>query len=311
MGAQLGGNVFQQAQTGLTQGMGAQQLAGAGAVQGMGFQPMAVQGTSYTPATAQATGYQAAMGDQRIGNYMNPYISGVIGNLGQEMGRSMQMGSNQLGAAASKAGAFGGSRHGIAQGQMMGDAMRGFGNTAGNLLAQGFGTALGASQADAQRINQARQFGAGAANQMALANQSARNQAGQFGAAQQMAAQQANQQAQLAGAQQRLAAGSQLAGYGTNLANLGQMGFGMGRQLNQDALMQGALQRQIQQGVIDAAKQQYAGFQGQPERTLGMTTAALGAAPVPQSQTQSRQLGLMDYLTFGATAGGLGGFGVA
>ena len=245
MGAQLGGNVFQQAQTGLTQGMGAQQAAGAVAAQ-QAFQPMQAG-----PMTVAGS---------NLNQYMNPYTTSVIGNLARDTGRAMQMGANQLGAAASRAGAFGGSRHGIAQGQMMGDALRGFQSQAGQLRQAGFQNAQQMAQQDIQ-------------NRMA-----------------------ANQQ--------RLGAAGQLAGYGTNLANLGQMGFGMGRQLNQDAMLQGALQRQIQQGVIDAAKQQYAGFQGQPERTLGMTTAALGAAPVPQTTTQTRQPGLFDYLTLGATTAG-------
>lgn len=240
MGASAGGNVYTQASQGLTGAMGA---TAQQAFQPMQTGPMTVAGSN-------------------LNRYMNPYTSNVIGNLARDTGRAMQMGSNQLGAQASRAGAFGGSRHGIAQGQMMGDALRGFQSQAGQLRQAGFQNAQQMAQQDVQ-------------NRMA-----------------------ANQQ--------RLGAASQL-------ANLGMQGFNMGQQMSNQSFQQGLAQQAMNQRLIDAAKQQYAGFTGAPAQSLSYATSALGATPVPQSQsqTQSRQLGLMDYLTFGATAGGLGGFGVA
>jgi hypothetical protein len=83
---------------------------------------------------------------------------------------------------------------------------------------------------------------------------------------------------------------------------LAQTGFGFGQAINQQQMQQGALQQALQQQIIDAAKAQYAGFTGAPQTALGFPLQALGVAPVPQTTTQSKQPGLFDYLTLGATA---------
>ena len=87
-----GSNVYQQASRGLGQAMGA-------TAQGTQFSPMAIT------APSQAT----------MGQYMNPYESQVVGQSLQDIERSRQMAQNVGGAQASQAGAFGGSRHGIAE----------------------------------------------------------------------------------------------------------------------------------------------------------------------------------------------------
>lgn len=89
---------------------------------------------------------QAAAGPN-IGQFMNPYTSDVIGRTGMDMARQAAMQQNTLGAQASAAGAFGGSRHGVAEGTMLGDYGRAFGDIAANLRQSGFNTALGAAQA--------------------------------------------------------------------------------------------------------------------------------------------------------------------
>lgn len=88
---------------------------------------------------------QAAAGPN-IGQFMNPFTQNVIGRTGQDMLRQSQIAQNQLGAQASQAGAFGGSRHGVAEGTMLGDYGRAFGDQAANLRQSGFNTALGAAQ---------------------------------------------------------------------------------------------------------------------------------------------------------------------
>lgn len=211
-------NVYQQASQGLT---GAMNVAAS-------------------QAAPRAGGFAAGMGQ-----YFNPFEDQVVGNLARDTGRMMQMGANQLGAQASSAGAFGGSRHGIAQGQMMGDAMRNFQNQAGQLRMGGYNQAVQNRFADEQaRLNAAGQLG-----------------------------------------------------------NLSQQGFNMGQSLNQQSFQQGLAQQAMNQALIDAARQQYAGFTGAPSQSLQYTTAALGATPTPtsQSQTTSRNPGLFDYLTMGAT----------
>ena len=75
----------------------------------------------------------------------------------------------------------------------------------------------------------------------------------------------------------------------------------MGQQIQAGMSQQGALQQALQQRIIDAARQQYSGYQQQPATALGYLASALGVAPVPQTTTTSRQPGLFDYLTLGAS----------
>jgi hypothetical protein len=230
MASPIGGNINTQAAMGLTG-------ANIGTAQGMAYQPMVGQ-----------------VGQANMGQYMNPYTNQVIGGLAQDTGRMMQTGANQLGSQASSAGAFGGSRHGIAQGQMMSDAMRNFGQQAGTLRQQGFQNAQNLAGQDIDRAMQADQFGA----------------------------------------QQRMNAANQMAG-------LSQQGFNMGMDISNQQFQQGQAQQAMNQALIDAAKAQYGGYTGAPSTALGFMGQALGSTPNVSSTTQSRQPGLFDYLTMGAT----------
>ena len=113
-----------------------------------------------------------------------------------------------------------------------------------------------------------------------------------FGNAQQMAQQ--DIQNRLAGSQQRLGAAGQLG----NVANLG---FGMGQQVQQGLAQQGAQQQALQQSLIDAVRQQYGGFANAPGSSLSYMAQALGATPVPQTQTTSSDPGLFGLLSAGAS----------
>ena len=96
----------------------------------------------------QAAGqYGQAVAGPNIAQFMNPYTSEVIGRTGMDMARQAQMAQNTLGAEATRAGAFGGSRQGVAQGTMLGDYGRAFGDIAAQQRQQGFNTALSAAQA--------------------------------------------------------------------------------------------------------------------------------------------------------------------
>jgi hypothetical protein len=88
---------------------------------------------------------------------------------------------------------------------------------------------------------------------------------------------------------QRLNAANQLGG----LAN---QAFTTGRTINQDMMQQGLMQRALQQSLIDAARQDFAGYANSPMQSLSPTIAALGAAPVPQSQTQTNNPGILGTL---------------
>jgi hypothetical protein len=103
----------------------------------------------------------------------------------------------------------------------------------------------------------------------------------------------ANQNAGLAGSQQRLQAGNQL-------GNLSNLGFGMGQTVNRNMAQDGAMKQGLNQLLIDAAKNQFNQYQNQPYQDVGLISAALGQSPVPQTTTTSKNPGLFDYLTLGA-----------
>ena len=187
-------------------------------------------------------GTQQAMQGPNIGQFMNPYTRQVTQSTLTDLERQRQMQMNTLGAQASNAKAFGGSRHGVAEALTNEGFARQGAQTFGNLQQQGFNTAL----------------------------QAAQNQ----------------QQMQMGGAAQ--------------LGQLGQQAFGTSQAIQQQQGQQGLLQQGIQQALIDAAKQQYAGYTGAPTAALNAPLAALGVTPVPQSTTNSMKPGLFNYLQLGA-----------
>lgn len=82
---------------------------------------------------------------------MNPYLQMVAGNTLNDLGRANQMALNQVRGDATARGAFGGSRQALAEAETNRNFIDRAGSTLGSLYAQGFDTALGASQADLNR----------------------------------------------------------------------------------------------------------------------------------------------------------------
>ena len=306
MGATAGQNF--NVNTAASQGL---QGAMAGTAAGMAYTPQNVQATGYNPAMVGSTGYNPAtmqagqLSGTDLSAYTNPYESSVIQGLQKDAMSNYQSGVNQLGAEATRAGAFGGSRHGVAQGTLAANTTNALNNQIGQLRQAGYqnaqqmaladiGNRMAASQANMNAVNQAGQFGASAANQAALQNQASLNQAGQFGASNAMQAQLANQSAGLSGASQRLGAASQL-------GNLSNLGFGMGQTINQNLAQQGAMQQALQQMAMDKASGQYQGYQQSPYTALSAYTQALGSTPYPQTTTSTtnQNRGLFDYLGMG------------
>lgn len=218
----------------------------AAPVQGQ-YAPLAPQGNFNVNQAAAGglqqamQGTQQAMAGPNIGQFMNPYTSMVTGQTLTDLERQRQMAVNTTGAQATQAGAFGGSRHGVAEALTNEGFARQGAQTFGNLQQQGFNTALGAAQAQQGTL--------------------------------------------MSGAAQ--------------LGQLGNQAFNTGRTISQDQMQQGLMQQGLQQTLIDAARGQYAGFTGAPQQSLSLPLAALGAAPVPQTTTQSKQPGLFDYLSLG------------
>tara|TARA_R110000765_G_scaffold362523_1_gene452705 strand:- start:3564 stop:4652 length:1089 start_codon:yes stop_codon:yes gene_type:complete len=211
------------------------------------YAPMAPQG-QFNVNQASAGALQQALGTTQqamqrpinIGAYANPFTSAVIERTQQDIGRQQEMASNQLGAQATAAKAFGGSRQGVAEGVMAGE----YGRMAGDIAAQ------------------QRQANYSQALQAAMADRQA-----------------------------RLGAASQLGG-------LGQQAFQTGQTIQGQQQQQGLLQQSIQQALIDAARQQYAGYTGAPNTALQAPLAALGIAQQggAGTTTTSDQPGLLSYL---------------
>ena len=266
---QPGQNVYQQSANAYT---GALQ----GAQTAMGYKPQQV-GTQFGYNPNNVTS-QAAVGG--MANYANPYTQQVIDTSMADLERQRQMQMNALGAQASAAGAFGGSRQGVAEALTnTGFAQQG-GQLASQLRSQGFNTALGASQTDVANAMQAQQ-----------ANQQAQARAQEFAQQNALQAQMANQQAGLQGAQQALQGAGQL-------GNLSNIGFGFGQQIGATQAQEGQRQQAMNQALIDAAKGQFGGFTGAPKDALSTFLTSLGAADMgQQTQTKTEKKGLFDYLT--------------
>ena len=232
----------------------------------MAAQPTAQTGATYQPAAmapqagfnvnqAAAGALQGALGGTQramqaplqVGAYMNPYTSAVVERTQADIERQRQMAANQLGAQATAARAFGGSRQGVAEGVMAGE----YGRMAGDIAAQ------------------QRQAGYTQALNAAMQDRAA-----------------------------RLGAASQLGG-------LGQQAFQTGQAITQAQERQGLMQQALQQTLIDAARQQYAGYTGAPQASLAAPLAALGVVPNQSTTTQSVQRGLFDYLTLPFMAMGM------
>ena len=209
----------------------------------------------YTP------GQIGTLAGTNLAPYQNPYTQQVVEQTAADLARQNAMQQNVIGAEATRAGAFGGSREAIQRAATNEAYQRQLAQTAANLNLTGYQQAQAAAQQDIQ--NRLAQEGLG-----------------------------------FQGQQARLAAGSQLA----NIANLG---FGMGQTATQNLAQQGALQQALQQQLYDAAAAQYAGYQGAPAQGMGYLTSALSSSPIPQSQTSSSSPGLFDI----ATTAGMGYLG--
>ena len=98
--------------------------------------------------------FNAAAGGPNIGQFFNPYTTEVINKSLADLERQRRTQINATGAAASQAGAFGGSRHGVAEAQTnLGFGQQGA-QMVSNLRQQGFNTALQAAQNQQQTQSQ-------------------------------------------------------------------------------------------------------------------------------------------------------------
>lgn len=246
--------------------------AGAAALQGAStFQPTMVAGQQADRSAIQ--NLQAQSGAQNIQQYMNPFEQDVVDVALGDIERSRQMQQMQGSAQAQRAGAFGGSRQGVAEALTNEAALREAGRTSAGLRSQGFQFAAGMGQQDA-----ARQLQAQAANQgIDLSVEQANAQLRQQGDL-------ANQAAGLQGAQLRTQAGAQLADVGALTQNLG---FTQAAQLGQI----GQQQQALSQAEMDAIRNLPMEQQAIINEALGLNPAG-GSGMTSSGRSSGFNLGL-------------------
>lgn len=262
------------------------QLAAQG-IQGAGMG--SAMGMGYTPQQVNVVGDSARVTPQTLAGtdlnpYMNPYTDAVIKANEADIMRGAQIGLNELSSQAQAAKSFGGSRHGIATGELGRSAVEQLARSSAGLRQANFQNAQNAALQDIQNNMQGQ-----------LANQSS----GLQDISNRLQASLANQSAGLQAQNQRLSAANQL-------ANISNLGFGMGQQVNQNLATQGAMQQALQQMVMDNARNKFNQYTAYPAQGLQYLNAALTATPSENvfnaTQTQTKTPGLFDYLSLGASA---------
>jgi hypothetical protein len=98
-------------------------------------------------ASAGNLGLGALSGDPNsVSQMMNPYQSNVLDMVSGRYGDLANMTRMNVNDAATRAGAFGGSRHGVAEGVALGELSKGMGQQMAGLQYQGFNDAMGRAQ---------------------------------------------------------------------------------------------------------------------------------------------------------------------
>jgi hypothetical protein len=134
----------------------AQQQAISSAMSGIGgFQPYLQQGGDAVQQGI-ADAQSASFTPTSYQDFMDPYTEDVIATTQADIARQGAIQQNQLGASAVGSGAFGGSRQGIAQGEIARNVMDQQARTGAQLRSQGFAQAQqSAQQAAQQQLRQA------------------------------------------------------------------------------------------------------------------------------------------------------------
>lgn len=131
--------------------------------QGNQLSGQAQSGLAATQAAGNAGANAISSGN--YGQFMNPYQQSVINPMLQQFAQQNQGTVNQVDAGATAAGAFGGSRSGVAEGTALAQNQMNQAQQLGNLEYQGFGQAT-------NQAMQAANLGMGASNSLAQLGQS-------------------------------------------------------------------------------------------------------------------------------------------
>lgn len=272
----------------------------AGAIAGTGgttgFQSTYSPGTStsgYNP-TDYSVGFKTAGQDQEafqreLDARMNPFTQGVINQLQKDISEQQQLALGRTGEQARAAGAFGGSRQGVAEALTSGRYGDAFARSAGQLRADQFNRAMAGADADRRAAEQFAQSGYGMNQQAQQARERFRQ--GAFG--------QTEQAKQFADAARQRAAATRLAA-ATDLRATGQaIDDATATRIN--ALSAAGKQRQaLDQALKDFEYQQFLEERDFDKNQLLTAAGLLGSAPGDFRPPPDP--------TFYGRSGGLGGF---
>ncbi|MBX7249340.1 MAG: hypothetical protein K1X35_09910 [Caulobacteraceae bacterium] len=223
----------------------AQALAGASIGAGSGVTSAAIDAARAAAGYAPMAADGGSLNGMDLSGYMNPYTDAVIGGFLDDIERSRARAVNEQAGEFTRQGAWGGSRHGVA------DALT--------------------------NDVYARQAREGIESIRSTAYQNAQSQAAQD-FLRQMQAQIANQSAGLQGAQLGLSAATLMGALGLQQQ---QMGMADANLLNQFGTQN---QAYAQQG-LDAAYQEFLRQQQHPFQQAGLMQGVLGATPWPMNST--------------------------
>jgi len=244
----------------------AQQQAISSAMGGVGsFQPFLQRGAEAlgqgigavgaglgTIGSAVGQAGQATYDPTSYQQFMDPFTEDVIARTQADIADQGLKQQDQLAARAAGAGAFGGSRQGIAQGEIAANVLDQQARTGAQLRSQGFAQAQSAAQ---------------------------------------QAAQQQLRQAQLTGqlGQTTGALGAQIGQMGTQTAGLGQLGQQMGVQDINTLLGIGGLQQGQTQKALDIARANSLAAQSLPYQQIGFMSDIFRGVPALQQTFSSQQ----------------------
>lgn len=199
---------------------------------------------------------QARGGHEFRANYTNPYMDEVLDTSLADFDTGVSRNLNALKAQYGASGAFGGSRHGVAEGTLLGESARGRGALSAGIRSDAFRFGTEAGMQDASRALQASQSNQGTQLQRAL-NQASLNQGtNMFNAGNRQSANIFN--ANFGENQRQFYAGQQLSAQTTNAGNiienrrlgdaagLNRAGALLGSGMGQDAQGWQALQARLQ-----------------------------------------------------------------
>ena len=258
-------------------------------------------------------------GGQSAQDYMNPYMQNVVDIQQREAQRQADIAGTQRGANAAKSGAFGGSRQAV----MDAEAARNLATQKGDIQAQGLNSAYTNAQqqfnADQARQMQAQQANQGAGLTTGQANLNSLLGVQNLGAGQNLAAQQANQQARqsaqnLAAQQQQFGANYGMQGLQSALSGANTLGnLGTSNLNNQLGVLNaqqnaGLTQQQQQQNIINQGVNNYNTAQQYPMQQLGQMKSMLQGLPITTTSQQNYQAAPTNLQNIMAL--GMGGYGL-